>query len=86
MLRWGSEEIYTRSGLFLIRKGDQRMTSESAITREEKKALTLANLGIIPTSLVMSYQMAYRNEKRPVRGVFAGGLAEQEGFEPSVGY
>ena len=62
------------------------MTLEAAIAWEEKKALTWAKLGIIPTGLVMSHQMAYRNEKRPVRGVFASGLAEQEGFEPSVGY
>ena len=62
------------------------MTSEAAITWKEEKALTWTKLGIIPTGLVMSYQMAYRNEKRPVWGVFTSGLAEQEGFEPSVGY
>lgn len=62
------------------------MASEATIKCEEKKALTWAKLGIIPTGLVMSYQMAYRNERRPVRGVFASGLAEQAGFEPAVGY
>ncbi len=36
------------------------------------------------TGLVMSNKMTYRNEKRPVRGVFSSGLAEQEGFEPSI--
>ena len=30
----------------------------------------------------MAYEMAYRNEKRPERGVFKGGLAETKGFEP----
>ncbi len=34
----------------------------------------------------MAYEVAYGNEKRPIRGVIASGLAEQAGFEPAVGY
>ena len=32
----------------------------------------------------MAFEMAYRNEKRARRRVFAGYLAETEGFEPSM--